>query len=228
MTMDMDVTASLGHGVRWAGAQRDVLGGDISGRVDLAELAAIPDLYGVGPLEGVRGEVTILRGVPSIARIADGRVVTSEAWDVRACFLVWAQVPVWHRRVHDGAAVDLEGIEHAVVVLAREQGIDVSRPFPFLVEAVASDVVLHVLDKRDGLPHTPERHEQAKVRQRLAGMTVELIGFHSRHHRGVFTPKDENVHAHARTADGSVSGHVETIRLTPGARIAVPAAGWIQ
>ena len=58
--MTMDVTASLGHGVRWAGAQRDVLGGDISGRVDLAELAAIPDLYGL--------------------------VVTTEAWNVRACF----------------------------------------------------------------------------------------------------------------------------------------------
>ena len=226
--MTRDVTASLGHGVRWAGAQRDVLGGDISGHVDLAELAAIPDLYGLGPLEGVRGEVTIVRGVPSIARIDHGRVVTTEAWDVRACFLVWALVPAWHTRVQDDAAVDLHAIEHAVVLLAGEQGIDVSRPFPFFVEGVASDAVLHVLDKRDGLPHTPERHEQAKVRHRLAGMPVELVGFHSRHHRGVFTPKDENVHAHARTVDRSVSGHVETIRFTPGARIAVPAAGWIQ
>ena len=226
--MTRDVTASLGHGVRWAGAQRDVLGGDISGHVDLAELAAISDLYGLGPLEGVRGEVTIVRGVPSIARIDHGRVVATEAWNVRACFLVWAQVPAWHTRVQDDAAVDLHAIEHAVVLLAGEQGIDVSRPFPFFVEGVASDAVLHVLDKRDGLPHTPERHEQVKVRHRLAGMPVELVGFHSRHHRGVFTPKDENVHAHARTADRSASGHVETIRFTPGARIAVPLAGWIQ
>ena len=226
--MTMDVTASLGHGVRWAGAQRDVLGGDISGRVDLAELAVIPDLYGLGPLEGVRGEVTIVRGVPSIARIDHGVVVTTKVWNVRACFLVWTQVPAWHTRAHDDAAVDFDGIEHAAVLLARERGIDVSRPFPFFVDGVASDAVLHVLDKRDGLPHTPERHEQAKVRQRLAGIPVELIGFHSRHHHGVFTPKDGNVHAHARTADQSVSGHVETIRFTPGARIAVPAAGWIQ
>jgi acetolactate decarboxylase len=226
--MTMDVKASLGQGVRWAGAQRDVLGGDISGRVDLAELTALPDLYGLGPLEGVRGEVTIVRGVPSIARIDHDRVMTSEAWNVRACFLVWTQVSVWHTRVQEDAAVDLEGIEHAVVALAREQGIDVSRPFPFFVHGVASAAVLHVLDKRDGLPHTPERHEQAKVRQRLAGIPVELIGFHSRRHHGVFIPKDSNVHAHARTSDRSVSGHVETIRLAPGARISVPAAGWVQ
>ena len=225
--MTMDVTTSLGHGVRWAGAQRDVLGGDISGHVDLAELAPLPDLYGLGPLEGARGEVTIVRGVPSIARIDQGRVVTTDAWNVRACFLVWAQVPAWHPRVQEDA-VDLDGVERAVVTLAREQGIDVGRPFPLFVQGVASDAVLHVLDKRDGLPHTAERHEHAKVRQRLAGIPVELIGFHSRHHRGVFTPKDSNVHVHARTADRSVSGHVETIHLTPGARIAVPAAGWTQ
>ena len=225
--MTMDVTASLDHGVRWAGAQREVLGGDISGRVDLAELATLTDLYGLGPLEGVRGEVTIVRGVPSIARIVQGRVVTTEAWNVRACFLVWAQVPAWQTRVQEDA-VDLDGVERTVVALAHEQGIDVGRPFPFFVHGVTSDAVVHVLDKRDGLPHTAERHEQAKVRQRLAAIPVELIGFHSRHHHGVFTPKDSNVHAHARTADRLVSGHVETIRLTPGTRIAVPAAGWTQ
>ena len=226
--MTRDVTASLGHGVRWAGAQRDVLGGDISGHVDLAELAAFPDLYGLGPLEGVRGEVTIVHGVPSIARIDQARVVTTEAWNVRACFLVWAQVPAWQTRGQEDIAVDLDGVEHIVVTLAREQGIDVSRPFPFFVHGVASDAVLHVLDKRDGLPHTALRHEHAKVRQRLSEIPVELIGFHSHNHHGVFTPKDSNVHAHARTADRSVSGHVETIRFTLGARIAVPAAGWTQ
>src|SRR5262245_35654574 len=180
--MTMDVTASLHHGVRWAGAQRDVLGGDISGRVDLAELAALPDLYGLGPLAGVRGEVTIVRGVPSIARIDQDRVVTAEAWNVRACFLVWAQVPAWQTHVR-ADTVDLDGVELEAVALAREQGFDVDRPFPFFVHGVASDAVLHVLDKRDGLPHTAFRHEQAKVRQRLSEIPIELIGFHSRHHQ---------------------------------------------
>src|SRR5262245_47381465 len=117
--MTRDVTTSLGPGVRWAGAQRDVLGGDISGHVDLVELAALADLYGLGPLEGVRGEVTIVRGVPSIARIDQGRVVTTDTWNVRACFLVWAQVPAWQTRVEKNP-VDLDDVERAVVTLAGE------------------------------------------------------------------------------------------------------------
>ena len=57
---------------------------------------------------------------------------------------------------------------------------------------------------------------------------VELIGFYSREHRGIFTPKESNVHVHLRTEDGQISGHLETVQLAPGARVAVPAPGWRQ
>jgi acetolactate decarboxylase len=87
---------------------------------------------------------------------------------------------------------------------------------------------LHVLDKRDGLPHNPERHEQAKVRRTLEHTGVELVGFYSRQHRGIFTPKESNVHVHLRTEDGRISGHLEAIGLAPGAQLAVPAAGFAQ
>jgi len=33
---------------------------------------------------------------------------------------------------------------------------------------------------------------------------------------------------HLRTEDGRISGHLEAIRLPPGARLAVPAAGFAQ
>jgi len=57
--------------VRWIGAQRDVLGGDIEGKVALASLADPAHLYALGPRAGVSGEVTILDGVPWIARVLD-------------------------------------------------------------------------------------------------------------------------------------------------------------
>jgi hypothetical protein len=33
---------------------------------------------------------------------------------------------------------------------------------------------------------------------------------------------------HLQTEDGRISGHLEAIRLAPGARIAVPEASWSQ
>src|SRR5262245_59104450 len=89
----------------------------------------------------------------------------------------------------------------------------VDRSLIFLLRAVTATVTLHVLDTRDGLPHTPMRHEQA---------TGQVLGFYSTQHRGVFTPRDSDLHMHVRTADGRMSGHVERIALEPGVVIAVP------
>jgi len=192
----------------------------------------MPHLYGLGPLEGLRGEVSIFGSVPSIARIEREMVVTAASWRARACFLVWAQVPAWSERSFERSkeAVPggLDGIERAVVALALEAGLDPERPLPFRVRATAVEATFHVLDKRDGLAHNPDRHEQAKVRRTLEHAPVELVGFYSRHHRGVFTPGESNEHVHLQTEDGRISGHLETIRLAPGARIAVPEAGWNQ
>jgi len=218
----------VGSGVRWIGAQRDVLGGDLRGHGELGALSTVSHLYALGPLEELRGEVSIFDSAPSIARIEQGRVVTAAHWSVRACFLVWAEVPEWSERTPDPVPADLDGIERAAVTLAGEAGLDPSRPLPFRIRGTAVEATFHVLDKRDDLPHNPERHEEAKVRRILKHTPVELIGFYSRQHRGIFTPQESNVHVHLRTEDGQISGHLETIRLAQGARVAVPAPGWRQ
>jgi len=218
----------VGSGVRWTGAQREVLDGDLRGHGELETLSTAAHLYALGPLEGLRGEVSIFDSVPSIARIETDRVVTAVSWSARACFLVWAEVPEWSERAPDPVPADLDGVEREAVTLAREVGFDPSRPLPFRIRGTAVEATIHVLDKRDGLPHNPERHEQAKVRWILEHTPVELIGFYSREHRGIFTPKESNVHVHLRTEDGQISGHLETIRLAPGTRVAIPAPGWRQ
>ena len=172
--------------------------------------------------------MSIFGSVPVIARIEREMLVTAASWRARACFLVWAQVPAWSERAADAIPAGLDSLEREVVALAREVGLDPERPLPFRVRATALKATLHVLDKRDSLPHNPERHEQVKVRRTLEHATVELVGFYSRQHRGTFTPGESNVHVHLRTEDGRISGHLEAIQLESGAQVAVPAAGWSQ
>jgi acetolactate decarboxylase len=113
-------------------------------------------------------------------------------------------------------------LENFIAQSASELGFDVNRPFPFLIEATPAHATFHVLDKRDGLPHTPELHEKAKVRFVLQRQPVEVIGFYSNRHRGIFTPPDMNIHMHFRTRNRQISGHLEKIQLQPGATFAVP------
>jgi acetolactate decarboxylase len=207
--------------ISWVGAQRDVLAGDIGAHVALETLRHCAHLYAVGPVEHVRGEISIFDSTPFIARVRDGAIEIDHGWGEGACFLVWAQVPAW-REVRLTVRAELADLEAAMVSAGVACGLDVSRRFPFRLRGRAEAVVFYVLDKRDGLPHTAELHERAKVRYTVEDERIEVVGFYSDRHRGIFTPKDANVHMHMKTADGRRSGHVEAIRLAAGSTVGLP------
>src|SRR5215813_8995325 len=190
--------------VRWIGAQRDVLGGDVSGKVSLRALARLPHVYALGPRAGVSGEITVFDGKPCVARVVEGCVSVAGDYGHDACFLVYDQVATWHQTTPSGPIDGEEALQDA------------------LLRAPAARVTFHVLDKRDGAPHTPELHERAKVRFKIDDGPVEILGFYSTRHRGIFTPKDSDLHMHVRTPDGRLSGHVERLAVGPGAVVAVP------
>src|SRR5262249_34291276 len=137
---------------------------------------------------------------------------------------VHARVPRWTwARIPDRLPSwpDLVPVLRDAVAAA---GIDPDAPVPFRIAGQAVTGTLHVLDKRDGLPHTPARHAAAKGRFALAGEAVDIIGFASARHRGIFVPMDSTVHAHGIARDGRLAGHVDALHLETGWRLALPAA----
>ena len=211
-----------GFMVKWVGAQRNVLQGDISGHIALASISVLQNLYAVGPAERLQGEISIFDSVPSISRITDGAIRVDTDFKINACFLVYAQVNAWRKVTIPIAIGDEATLESYIVKMASELGIDINQPFPFLINATPERATFHVLDKRDGLTHTPELHEKAKVRFILQREPVEVIGFYSNRHRGILTAAHANVHMHVRSANGQMSGHLEKIQLERGATLAVP------
>ena len=214
-----------GWTVTWQGAQREVLAGDIAGHVDVGAFAGIADVSGLGPLEGVRGEITIIDGEPSVARVADGAVVTERTFRAQGCFFVWAVVRRWRQIDVTTAIPDVAAIECLVTEQAGAHGIDVGQPVPFRLQARPDLLAFHVLDKRDDAPHDAAAHERVKAHFTVSGEPVDVIGFFSRQHRGVFTPRDANLHMHFRTVDGRASGHVDVLALPAGARLLLPDPG---
>ena len=58
-----------GYTMGWVGAQQRVLAGDLAACADLRDLAAMPHAYAVGPLAALRGEVTVVDGIPLISTV---------------------------------------------------------------------------------------------------------------------------------------------------------------
>jgi len=137
---------------------------------------------------------------------------------------VYSQVANWQGVPLPDEVKDLATLEAALPELAARNGIDPNLPFPFLLRGRPARIDFHILNKTDGLPHTAELHDKAKVHFNVEHVGVEIIGFHSPDHRGIVTPRDSNMHLHVRTDDGSISGHVEEITV-PGLQLLLPAAG---
>lgn len=212
-----------GFEVKYAGAMRNVmLKGNLDAHFDCASLRKTKNVYALGPVAGLKGEVTILDGKPSIATIVDGKPSVGDDWP-KACFLVYAVVERWTPIKVPETVQTLEHLQTFVAESAKAAKLDVTEPFPFLLTGTPDAVKYHVVWKTDDLPHTKQRHSQAKLPFEIAKREVKMLGFHSDAHHGVFTHHDSNIHIHVTTADSKDSGHVDVIKLAGGMILHLPA-----
>lgn len=210
--------------VKWAGALKNVHHGlDFGGKIDLAPLADLPHLYAVGPLEDLQGEVTIWDGKPLIARVKNKSLQVDNILTGKACFLVYGQAKEW-KEVKFPSRLDLSQLSDVIKQAATKNGVSTNKPFPFLIEGIAKDARYHVMNRTDSLPPTPgpTAHEQAKVHYTLKDSPVQLLGFYSEHHQGIFTHHNSSVHVHVKTPGDKVAGHLEELELEPGVRLLLP------
>ena len=211
--------------VRQWGAMRQVLGeGKTEGRVRLGDFAGSKGAYAVGAMARLQGEVTIVDGQVWVARVAGtgSQCRLLEASDAEATLLVAARVPRWttHRV---GADTPADGVDAFVRTTAAGAGLDVTRPFPFVVEGRFRSVDAHVVNGMCPMRAEPTS-EHAPVRIRLDAVQGTLVGIHAEGQEGVLTHHGATTHIHVLVPGVRTRmGHVESVELLAGARILLPA-----
>jgi len=194
--------------VEWFGSQGDFIAGKSTTPVSLNRFAGLESLYAVGPLEQGRGEVSIFDSVTLISQVNEAKGNVPAGHDYHAGFLVYAIVENWRRATVRERVGNEQCLKEQLLLLAVESGIDVDQPFPFLLQCHVAQAAFHVLcNKSDDDAYNPQLHEKSKIRFPIADESVEIVGFFSRRHRGVFTPHDSDFHMHVRTLNNRVSGH---------------------
>jgi len=208
--------------VEWFGSQGDFIAGKAEEAVSLERFEGLGNLYAVGPLEQARGEVSIYDSVPLISEVQAAQVnVTIDSFR-HAAFLVYAIVEDWRSATIQSPIKTEQQLENQLVAWAVTSGIDVDQPFVFLLNGFVAEATFHVLDNRGRGRYNPERHAKSKFYFPIANESVEVVGFYSRHHHGVFTPWDSNFHMHIRTVDNRVSGHLERFNWERGVMLHLP------
>jgi acetolactate decarboxylase len=209
------------------GSLREIFhSGQVDSAVSLDSILPNPELYAVGALAGLAGEITVVAGTAYIGLPAGADSSRTRTWSEgpeSACLLVTATVEKWIE-VSLEKGVRGKGLDQALSEMAESAGLDVDEAFPFLIEGEVRELSWHVIDgdrlKRGETSHSD--HLRAAVQHHRAQISATLIGFYSPRDHGVFTHMGSNTHIHCVLKDPVSSGHVDDVLLPAGTRVRLP------
>lgn len=208
--------------VKMAGKAKNVMQGtDLSNHLSLDSIL-VPGLYGLGPNDNLQGEITVYDGVPFVSTVINGKVKMKIDSNAKAPFFVYSHLN--YRKVKETVRwKSVQDIDYTIQRIKKYFKIPEDDAFPFIVEAEFSKIKLHIIMRdTNEEKHSHEAHNKAKVPFEYKNIEGKLIGFYSKHHEGVFTPKGSRIHVHFLAADGSVTGHLDDIRHLSGVKITIP------
>jgi acetolactate decarboxylase len=203
--------------LNYVGEQRQILKtGRAGGTLSLDELADVRNLYALGPVEGLDGEITIIDGEPYVSKVrGKSSFVVERTLNHRAIFLVWAQVKDWDNICVPQSVTNYPELEKFIRKSAEQMGVDTEAPFPFLMTGTPCELQWHInVDRTNGQPITQDLFQKSKQHYPLREECVDIFGVYSEKHQGIFIRQDLKTHIHFVSRESTATGHVDAI--TPG------------
>ena len=197
--------------VRHNGALRSIMSGNLEATIALDSLTKKESLFALGAMENLKGEIQIFDSRPSISVVKDGAVMIDTSFSRTGALLVYAEVPEW-TKIRIGQIKSIPDLEAEIFELAKEYGIDIDKPFPFQLEGEVDYLQWHIIDwDINDKIHSHEKHKSSGLSGTLKDRSVQILGFYSEDHKGVFTHHTTNIHMHFRTVDGGLAGHLDDL-----------------
>jgi acetolactate decarboxylase len=97
------------------------------------------------------------------------------------------------------------------------------RPFVFRLSGRVKQADIHVANLPNGVfPSEPKEALTGQQSYQLTDRDVEIVGFFSVHHQGIFTDLDSYGHLHLITTDRDLMGHLDGLQPGAGMRLFLP------
>lgn len=205
--------------VEYKGALRDIMHkGDLSAKANLIDFENLKGLYALGAVENLKGEILILDGVPYISscEIKDSLKINTlkKTFNTKAALFVYSQVNNWMDIKIPFDVQTYQQLEDFINAEAKYQGININKPFPFLVNGNFDSFDWHVIDwKEEDLEHSHEKHIQAGLHGTKHNTKGIVLGFYSNNHHAIYTHHTTNMHLHIKTDEHDLVAHVDDLLL---------------
>jgi len=200
--------------------------GQIGEMVALDTILPNPNLYALGALADLSGEITVVAGKAYLSYALDDDSVRTDVNSqpsAGAALLVASDVPAWQSFTIE-RSIRYEDLEGVLAELAVEAGMNVEERFPFLLRGEFEDLQWHVIEgtrlASGGSSH--QNHLEAATRMERDRAIATLVGFFSQNDQGVFTHMGSTTHIHCVLHDPLSTGHVDHVTIPKGATVEFP------
>ncbi|MCE7993542.1 MAG: acetolactate decarboxylase [Roseivirga sp.] len=194
----------------------------LDANADLRDFAHTKNLYAMGALEGLAGEILIINGQPFNGIAENGKLRIEKSFERKATLLVSAQVTDWSETKVEVNVGDLKELEMEIKRMALANNIDTSEAFPFLIKGTAKQLEWHVINAAEASEKTHEAFKEAGLKGNDMDQNVEILGFYSENHQGIFTHHGSFLHLHFKDRDDTKMGHVDNLMLNGSVTVMLP------
>ena len=198
--------------IKIVGAMKNVMWkGELGSSINLDTISDKKGLYGLGPVSYLTGELLINNGKSYVSKVTSDSTMTVEKnFKTFAPFFVYGNVTKWNEIELPSNVKSIKDLEEFI----DEKTTEFKRPFAFKLIGQVSSAIIHIQNLPDGNKvSSPEEAHQGRINYDLQDEEVEVIGFFSTQHKGVFTHHDSFLHMHLIKKDESKMGHLDELKI---------------
>jgi acetolactate decarboxylase len=189
--------------------------GKLYGNIQLYTISNKSHLYGLGPVEGLKGEIMILDGKCYVAKYeSDTSATMTQTYAVEAPFFGYTNIEKWKELSLPKSVISIADLDKYL----NQQTKKSKRPFFFKMEGEIASANVHIMALPEGVQVTSPQvaHEKGQKHYALKAQKVILLGFFSTEHQTIFTHHSTFTHIHLLSADEKIMGHLDEIRYQKG------------
>jgi acetolactate decarboxylase len=185
------------------------------GVVALSDVITEDHVYGLGAMENLDGEILIMDSNLLINRAKVGEKPTHQTeatFETKALLLVTTQIKSW-KNVTMKSNASYNSIDAEIKREAGIAGINIDKPFPFIIEGNFNKLAWHIISPQDK-DGSHDDHLAKSWKRDDSNISGKVMGFYSENHQAIFTHHTRFTHLHIWFESEGISGHVDDLVIT--------------
>ena len=188
--------------------------GQLYGNIKLDTIANKTNLYALGPVEYLTGEILIIDGKSYKSTVAsDSTIRIEETYDIKAPFFCYSNISKWTEQSLPDSIQTIQQLETYLDKVTKNS----PRPYMFKLTGTVEHAIIHIVNLPKGSKvSSPDEAHKGQKNYELKNEQADIVGFFSTEHKAIFTHHDTFLHMHLMTTDKQKMGHLDEVLFTKG------------